>query len=375
MNRMPYQIGRERNATTLNCLIYVVAAALILPALCFGYGFHDALTYGNAVDVISVRSAGMAGNRVFGADGPSALFLNPAALSAVNVFAVGSSASYLSWTEEVVDSTSTVQRSDRGLGSLNGSFAVRTGPSLVLGAGVARVADFQYDGTHYLPEEPAHPNIDIIETLKSTGGLWEAAGGASWQASELVTAGVSAGLRFGEVDYEYVYDAKFTPEVDSTASWKWDLSELCYHAGLTFGTDNFGAGASYTSGSEDHYYSRLSIAGKARAEHIGNTTMGFEGEIIDPFDRNYFNGKLSIETPIREQLNLLAGVGFNEGENMHKVGTVFSMGGNYTADRLRIDFALFHSSRSRVSTSFPEEYSDHVDDSWTHFCFGIQYRI
>ena len=131
----------------------------------------------------------------------------------------------------------------------------------------------------------------------------------------------------------------------------------------------------YTSGSSDHYYSRISIAGRARAEHIGNSTMGFEGEIIDPFNNNYFVGKLSIETPIRDNINMLIGVGFNEGENMNRVGLAFSVGGNYRIGRVGIDCALYMSGRSRRSTSFPNEYSDSVDDSWTHFCFGLQYII
>jgi hypothetical protein len=348
---------------------------LLLPMTVFGYGFHDALTYGNTIDVISIRSAAMVGIRVFGSESATAVFMNPACLYNVGGFNLEGSTSAVSWTEEVVDSTSITQRSSRGMGSVTGAMAYRVGPDLVLAAGVAKVSDFQYDGTHFLPENPSHPGIDVIEKLKSTGGLWEALGGASWSPAEHLSAGVSAGLRFGEVSYDYTYDAKFTPEVDSTATWSWDLSDACYHAGFVIGDELISAGACYSSGTTDRYYSRLSIAGRATAEHIGNTTMGFEGEIIAPFDRNYFRGKLSIETPIRQSINLRAGVGFNEGENMNRVGSAFSVGGDYCTERVRVELAMSQISRSRVSTSFPEEYSDYVDDSWTQFCIGLQYML
>ncbi|MCD4700783.1 MAG: hypothetical protein K8S24_02900 [Candidatus Aegiribacteria sp.] len=363
------------NTNAVSLLIALIAILFIVPAVSFGYGFHDALTYGNSINVISIRSAALVGIRVFGADGASAVFLNPASLSNVNSFSVTASTSSMAWNEEVIDSTSITQRSGTGFGSFTGAVAYRTGSDLVLGAGIAKVSDHQYDGTHFLPDDPAHPGIDTIELLKANGGLWEALGGASWSISDNLTAGVSAGLRFGEVTYEYTFDKKYTPETDSTSSWSWDLSEACYHAGFILADDELSAGMCYTSGSSDHYYSRISIAGRARAEHIGNSTMGFEGEIIDPFDNNFFNGKLSIETPIGNDMNIMAGIGFNEGENMNRVGIAFSIGGNYRTGRMRVDCALASCGRSRKSTSFPDEYSDYVDDSSAHFCIGLQYMI
>jgi len=356
--------------------VVLVIVLILVPGASLGYGFHDALNYGNSIDVISVRSAALVGIKVFGAEGASAMFLNPASLSNVNSFNATSSLSYLAWNEEVVDGNDKIQRSGTGFGSFTGALAYRAGSDIVVGAGIAKVSDHQYEGTHYLPENPAYPGIDIVEVLKSSGGLWEALGGASWSITDKFTAGVSAGLRFGEVSYEYHLDEKFTPGPDSTSFWSWDLSEACYHAGFILGDDDLCAGMTYTSASADHYYSRLSIAGLTRAEHIGDTKIGFEGEIVDPFNNNYFNGKLSIETPIRSSMNLLLGVGFNEGENMNRVGLAFSIGGNYSIGPVKIDFAMYNSGRSRKSTSFPgEEFSDYVDDSWSHFCIGLQYMI
>lgn len=370
-----YRFSQGRIAQAVSVLTTLILILFIVPEASLGYGFHDALTYGNIVNVVSIRSAAMAGIKVFGAKGASAVFLNPATLSNVNSFNITTSSSALAWTEEVVDSTSITQRAETAFGSFTCAMALRTGPDLVIGAGVAKVSDHHYNGTHYLPDDPSHPGIDILEMLQANGGLWEALGGASWSITDKFTAGVSAGLRFGEVSYDYIYDRTYTPFIDSTASWSWDMSEACYHAGFILEDDEIAAGACYTSGSSDHYYSTLAISGKARAEHIGNTEMGFEGEIVDPFNKNYFHGKLSIETPIRSDVNIMAGVGFNEGANMNRVGLAFSIGGNYQSGRMRVDLALSHMGRSRTGTSFPDEYSDYIDDSWTHFCIGLQYMI
>ncbi len=372
---LPATFFRRCSSGAISSLITFILILFIVPVVCFGYGFHDALNYGNSINVISVRSASLVGIRVFGAEGASAVFLNPASLSNVNSFNMTASTSLITWSEEVVDSTVIIERSGAGLGSFTGAAAYRIGPDMVIGAGITKVSDHQYDGTHFLPDDPSHPGIDIVEMLKAKGGLCEALGGASWSFSGSITAGVSAGLRFGEVTYAYIYDEKYTPQIDSTSSWSWNLSEACYHVGFLLADDELSAGMCYTSGSSDHYYSRISIAGRARAEHIGNTTMGFEGEIVDPFDNQFFIGKLFLETPIRSNMNIFAGVGFNEGENMNRVGLAFSVGGNYSTGRVRVDCALSHSGRSRKSTSFPNEYSDYVDDSWTHFCLGLQYMI
>lgn len=339
-----------------------------------GYGYHDALYNGNSIDVISIRSAAMVGIRVFGSDGPSALFINPASLHGINQFEGSISISSVAWTEEIIDSTSVVQRSDQGLGSLSGAIAFRAGSDIVLSGGLAKVSDHQYKGTHYMPDDPSHPGIAIIEFLDASGGLWEALGGMSLNLQDNLVVGLSTGMRFGKVEYNYIWDAYYTPEVDSISCWSWETSDFCYHAGILLGDEDTGIGASYTSGS-DHYYSRVSIAGRARAEHIHNIRMGFEGEAISIFEDNYFNGKLSLEAPIRDDVNLLTGVGFYEGEDMNRVGTAFSVGGNYTLNRIIFECALFHSGRSRKSTSFPDEYSDFVDDSWTQFCFGLSYLL
>ncbi len=153
----PSGFSLRRSSGAALSLSISILILIIVPAVCFGYGFHDALNYGNTINVVSIRSAALVGIRVFGSQGASAVFLNPASLSNVNSFNITASTSSIAWSEEVVDSTSKVQRSGTGIGSLTGAVALRTGPDLVIGVGIAQVSDHQYEGTHFLPDNPSHP--------------------------------------------------------------------------------------------------------------------------------------------------------------------------------------------------------------------------
>jgi hypothetical protein len=339
-----------------------------------GYGFHDALDEGNSIDCINARSGALVGSKVFGATGPSSLFLNPAALSGIQGFTASAVGSAVTWGEVIVDSTSRTKRAGTGLNALTGALALRLSSSIVVAGGVARITDNQYDGTHYLPNDPSAPDIDRVEILNASGGLWEALGGTSIAITDQLTAGVSAGLRFGSADFVYVYDQSFTPETDSTAEWTWEEQGICYHAGLTLDNGEMGVGAVYTSGS-DHYQDRVAAGATALAEHLGSSTIGFEVEVVAPFRHNGFMGKLSVATPLRPELNLLTGVGFYDGDNMDRTGLAYSLGGNYAIGPLLLETAVFYSERARKSTSFPSEYSDSVEDNWTVFCISASYGI
>jgi hypothetical protein len=352
----------------------VIVILIGVSARVSGYGFHDALGDGNSIECVDPRSGALVGSKVFGTEGPSALFLNPAALSGIEGFMTSVSGSAVTWGEVIVDSTSRTKRAGTGFNALTGALALRVSPSLVVAGGVARITDNQYDGTHYLPNDPTEPDIDRVEILQASGGLWEALGGTSVQITDHLSAGLSAGLRFGSADFVYVYDQYFTPGIDSTAEWTWDEEGICYHAGLTLKDGVLGIGAVYTSGS-DHYPDRIAAGATALAEHLGHSTIGFEVEVLSPFMDNHFRGKLSVATPLRPEINLLTGVGFYDGENMYRTGMAYSLGGNYRIGRLMFETAVFFSGRSRNSTSFPSEYSDSVEDNWTVFCIGMDYGI
>lgn len=345
---------------------------LLCSSAALGYGFHDALNMGNGIDAVGIRCAALVGSKVFGGEGPVAVLLNPAGLAAVDGFQVTASGAIVAWGEAVVDSTSTIKRAGTGFSTATGAFAHRLVDGIVIAAGVAKVMDNQYDGTHYLPNDPSQPDIDRVEILTATGGLWEAVGGLSYNITGGVAVGASAGIRFGNADFTYTFDESYTPFTDSTSTWSWEEQEFCYHGGVTLDDGILSAGVCFISGSE-HYEPRIAVAARAVAEHLANSRMGFEAEVISPFEGNYFQGKLSLETPIRSDFNILTGVGFYEGENMNRTGLAFSLGGDYRVGEFLFETAMYYSGRSRKSTSFPSEYSDSVEDNWTLFSVGISY--
>ena len=353
-------------------ILLLVLLGLTVPVM--GYGFHDALFEGNSIEAVSTRSAALAASKVFGAEGPTALFINPAALCGIESFRISLSGSMVTWGEVVVDSTSQTKRAGTGVNAATGALALRVSPGFVLSGGVARVADNQYDGTHFLPNDPTEPDIDRVEILNASGGIWEALGGVAVDISENMKAGVSAGLRFGRTDFLYSFDQSYTPETDSTSEWTWEKKEFCYHAGFMVDDGEMGIGFAYTSSSE-HYPGRIAGGARVLAEHLGNSTIGFEAEVISPFDENSFFGKLTVQMPLREDMNIMTGVGFYDGANMERTGMAFSLGGNIRFDQILLETAVFYSGRSRRSTSFPQEYSDNVEDNWTVFSLGASYGI
>jgi len=116
---------------------------LLSTTITYGYGFHDALNFGNGIDAVSIRSAALGGSKVFGANGPIAILLNPAGLSEVEGFMISTSGAIVAWSEAIVDSTATTKRAGTGFGTATGAVAFRVSPSFVFGAGAAKVMDNQ----------------------------------------------------------------------------------------------------------------------------------------------------------------------------------------------------------------------------------------
>jgi len=71
----------------------------------------------------------------------------------------------------------------------------------------------------------------------------------------------------------------------------------------------------------------------------------------------------------------MTGVGFYDGANMERTGMAFSLGGNIRFGHILFETAVFYSGRSRTATSFPQEYSDNVEDNWTVFSLGASFGI
>jgi len=348
----------------------LLLAALILSGVAFGFGYNDSFTNGTPIPGITARTASIGGLVSQPTMTPAGLFMNPAELGLLQGLTISLDSGMLRWTETVFDMLG-ANRGGQILGTATGALALRTGP-LVIGAGAAKVADFDYAGTHNT-YNPYSGNLDSVEVAYVSGSQWEYLSGASLMLFRGVFGGFSAGVRTISADYDYFLSDKTFGGTDSTAQWTLSGNEFCWHAGLVTVSDLASAGVSYSSGSE-HHYSSLAFGGSIVSPHINNTRTGFEAEIVRPFFRNDFTGKLFIESPLTEQFDIRTAVTFNESYQSSRTSLGFSLGGGYQfGDDLEVSVGCLLSSRSRSGGAFAGEDADKIEDSTISLVAGAVY--
>lgn len=357
----------------------LASLALVL-ALSFrpswGYGYEDALDQGTIIAGITAGNLQMGGAVAIGYGQPSSVLLNPANLGRVSASGLEANIGPGIATESIEDSTGRHTRSYMGLGPASLAFRIPAGRSLSLGAGIARVSDLTYDGQHYIADDPLIPGyITGSETLESNGGLWEAVAGCSYRVARWLSIGVSAGPRFGSADFVYEFDDR-VGEDDSTATWGWDESGVCVHAGATvpFGANS--ASLSWISGS-DHYPSR--IAGGAILYSGGTTeafSIGLEGEIRDPGEANTFIGRVSARFSPNPGFVMGGGLFFSDrgsDSSRSNLGIGFGVAISLGKAVLQGSFAFHNTSRQTVA--FGYEGFDTVDDKLGYFGLGLDWTL
>lgn len=347
-------------------------AVVFLSGVVFGFGYNDSFTNGTPIPGITARTASTGGLRSLPTFTPAGLFMNPAELGLLDGLTLSLDSGMLRWTETVYDMLG-ANRGGQILGASTGALAVRTGP-VVLGAGVAKVADFDYAGTHNT-YNPYSGNLDSVEVAYVSGSQWEYLSGASFRLFHGVFGGVSAGVRTISADYDYFLSDKTFGGTDSTAQWSLSGHEFCWHAGLVASSDLATAGISYSSGTEN-FYPSLALGGSVVSPHINNTRTGFEAEIVRPFFRNDFTGKLFIESPLTSRFDIRTAVTFNESYQSSRTSLGFSLGGGYRfGDDLDVSIGCLLSSRSRSGAAFSGEDADKIEDSTISLVLGAVYGI
>lgn len=351
---------------------HTILAVVFVSGAVFGFGYNDSFTNGTPIPGMTARTASIGGLRSQPTMSPAGLFMNPAELGLLDGLNLSIDSGMLRWTETVFDMIG-ANRGGQILGAATGAFSMRTGP-VVLGAGVAKVADFDYAGTHN-SYNPYSGNLDSVEVAYVSGSQWEYLSGASTRLFGGVFGGVSAGVRTIRAEYDYFLSDKTFGGTDSTAQWALSGNEFCWHAGLVTLSDLASAGISYSSGTENHYPS-LAFGGSILSPHINNTRTGFEAEIIRPFFRNDFTGKLFIESPLTSRFDIRTAVTFNESYQSSRTSLGFSLGGGYRfGDDLDVSVGCLLSSRSRSGGAFPGEDAEKIDDSTISLVAGAVYGI
>lgn len=347
-------------------------AVIALSGLALGFGYHDSFSNGTPNSGITARNATLGGIRALPSYTPAGIFMNPGELGCLDGFTVSVDGGLLRWTETVYD----IFRANRGgqvIGAATGAVATRLGP-LVAAAGFAKVADFDYAGTHN-SFNPFTGYLDSVEVAYVTGNQWEYLAGVSTRLSDVVSAGVSGGVRTMSADYEYFFSDKTFGGGDSTAEWSRSGTEFCWHAGFVAMSDLVSAGVSYTSGTE-FYSPSIAFGGSVVSPHINNTRTGFEAEIVSPLDRNDFTGKLFIESPITDRFDIRTAVLFNEGYESSRTSLGFGLGGGYrSGENLDLSVGCLLNSRSRSGSAFPGETADRIEDATVALVGGAVFRM
>ncbi|MCD4848456.1 MAG: hypothetical protein K8R76_09705 [Candidatus Aegiribacteria sp.] len=274
--------------------LMILACILVLSAssaLCFGYlNIH---TSGAPLPGFSARSTGFGGVRSIGLGDGSSMLTNPAGLHRTEGTLVSLSIGPGIGTEIILDSLGKHNNNWITFGNLFACMKFRLDPRFDAGIALGKVSDFSYKGAHYIFDfQPGHEEdlSEIIE-LNVNGGLYESVAGLSFSASDWISLGLSAGFRFGNVNYDSTYTDIQASENDTLISWKSDFSDFCWHLGFEIPLDNALLGFSWAS-EGDVYDARLALGGLLYFNDTKRGALGGEVELGDPGEKNSIIGRV-----------------------------------------------------------------------------------
>ncbi|MCD4706910.1 MAG: hypothetical protein K8S62_04145 [Candidatus Sabulitectum sp.] len=344
------------------------AIITILVAQASGFGFYDSTNKGTIIPGLSPSTTALGSVRALGVAEAVSLFYNPAqtAFLPADIQVSGSS---IQWTERVIQTdiektVRTIMTNDNGTAAV----IYPAGP-IVIGAGIAKIGEFDYEGVHTVYDDPDDPELGVA-VLWADGSQWEALAGVSSVISGQLSAGFSAGVRMVNADYHYEFNSHQTLIPDSSAYWSIEDKAFAWHAGLALGGEMFKSGISYSS-ETDYMDDIIAFGASAFAPHLKSTTVGFEAQITSPLDHNRFMGNLFFQMPLTENMNALTSVSFDDHRVANRAGLGFGLGFDLRLNRFVIGGGLLSRFKARKNTAFPGEQSDRVDDSSTMFTLGI----
>lgn len=350
----------------------LTAILVLYSTQALGFGYFDAMTKGTVLGGFSPYTVALGTVRAVGASEPASMFTNPAQLAS-HPFTVQLSGSSISWAERVIESD--VDKTLRTLMTNNSGMAAVVYPAggITIGAGIARVVEFGYDGMSLIYDDPDDPEIGVA-ILDSEGSQIEVMGSVSMVISGPLSAGFSGGSRLTSVEYQYDFCSYHFLIPDSSYSWVKENSEFAWHAGLSLNGDIFKSGISYSS--ETLYMEDIiALGGSAFAEHLKKATVGFEAELASPLDQNLFLGKLFFSMPLTKSLEALLSVSFDDNRVANRSGFGFGMGFSGRVGQFTIGGGVLNRFRARKNSAFPQETSDRIDDSYTIINLGVSYTI
>ncbi len=350
-----------------NLTVYI-ASITILVTQAFGFGYYDSITKGTIIPGLSPTTTAMGSVRALGVTEAASIFYNPAQTASLPAD-IQLSGSSIQWAERVIQTD--IEKTVRTfMTNDNGAVAViyPAGP-VVIGAGIAKIGEFGYEGSHTVYDNPDDPELGVA-VLWAEGSQWETLGSVSAVISGPLSAGISGGVRMVNADYHHEFNSHQILIPDSSAIWSVESNEFAWHAGLALSGEMFKSGVSYSS-ETDYMDDIIAFGASALAPHLKNTTVGFEAQIASPLDHNRFMGNLFFKMPLTGNMNAFTSVSFDDHRVANRAGLGFGLGFDFRLNRFTVGGGLLSRFKARKNTAFPNEQSDRVDDSATVLTLGI----
>lgn len=352
----------------MKTFIFCSSVIAILATQAFGFGYYDSTTKGSIVPGLTPSTAALGSVRALGVTEAASIFYNPAQ-TAFLPSGIQLSGSSIQWTERVIQSD--IEKTVRTLMTNDNGTAAAVYPvgPIVIGAGIAKIGEFGYEGSHTVYNYPDSPELGVA-VLYANGSQWETLASISTVISGKLSAGFSGGVRMVNADYHYEFNSHQLLIPDSSAYWSVEDQTFSWHAGLAVGGELFKSGVSYSS-ETDYMDDIIAFGVSALAPHLKNTTVGFEIQIASPLDHNRFMGNLFFQMPLTGKMNALTSVSFDDNRVANRAGLGFGLGFDFRLNRFVVGGGLLSRFKARKNTAFPNEQSDRVDDSSTMFSLGI----
>ncbi|MBN1434499.1 hypothetical protein JW921_07035 [Candidatus Fermentibacterales bacterium] len=356
------------------CLPGLAVAVLAFSGGALAFGYPDAIREGTVLSGVHPRSIALGGPMATGSTDAAALFSNPSGLLTApsNRFSIAFGPAI--WSERVELNTYRQTQSGLALGSALAAMKIEVSRGFVLGGGIARVTDGSHEDVRYNYNAPPDTAVlESIEYLSATGGFWELLGGAAFRVSPWLSAGVSAGQRFGTLERKYEFD-DMVGSGDSTWTDELEESALCWHAGLTVPFGLSSVGLSYCSGS-DRYPARVALGGTIFTGSSNRGAFGAEGELRDPGGDDQIVVRVFGQYAPEASLVFCGGISLTEASKADLTALSLGLGGTYSMRHFQFDAALQWTSTSSADSSFTHAEPDQVLDSVTNVVLGISYVL
>lgn len=361
-----------------------ITALLILlsvagPSSVLAWGFHDAMDYGSPIAAVTPKSSAMGGVWSMPSAGPASIFLNPAELSELDGTEITFGTGLVQWNTYTYGANEfTDIQSSTILGSATVAAGFRLTDRISLGAGVARVSDFGFNGENLeiMLNGPGRYSVYAVGNLDSRGSLWEANTGMSFELSDWLIAGASGGLRSGSGSWTLVQNYLDESVPDDTTSEDWDELDFCAHIGflMPFEFGTFGISGTNASG---RYHSRVAIGYQKNLAILNGSTLGLEVDVQSIEEDNpAVSGKFfAVFSEMIPNVRSIYSVGFDRASDYKRAGLCLSTGACINLGVIDLDMAISWRSRSRAGFSFPDPNLDNIDDSGTYYNIGLNWRL